>query len=198
MRHWVQVRAGLILLAIVIGLIDGCPTPREKRVPEPLRGVVQAGVAIRREILRPLRPVRELFRLRQQYRLFPTAKLEQHLLWVEARTAGSREWRILYRPHDDEHAFMADRFEYRRLRGAWNPGTRGQQGGYGPFAQWVAGLVFESDPTIDRVRVRLEKIQLDPEIGGYHTSGEFEGNRVERRSKWQQHRAGRPVKGSPR
>src|SRR4029453_13653691 len=96
-----------------------------------------------RLVMTPFQPLGELLRLRQTWKLFPTAKREQHLMWVEARRAESDEGEPPYRPNDPAHDLWADRLEYRRLRGAWNPGTRGTRTGYGPFVEWLAAELFD-------------------------------------------------------
>ena len=50
----------------------------------------------------PFRPLGELLRLRQRWKLFPTAQRDQYLMSVEARGAASRDWEVLYRPGDDK------------------------------------------------------------------------------------------------
>lgn len=187
-RIWRHLRAGLILLAIVIALLDGAPIPPVKRAPEAIQPAVAWMGRTRATLMKPFRPFGDLFRLRQQYKLFPTAKREQYLMWIEVRRAGERVWELVYRPNDPVHDEMRHRIEYRRLRGAWNPGSRGTQLGYGPFVHWVAGELFARDEEVDQVRVRMEKIVLRPREGDYLAEGEFEHAKVERRSKWEKRR----------
>lgn len=184
-RAWPHVRAGLVALAILVGLIDGCPIPSSKRVPDGWADVVKGWARARRIVMTPFKPLGELLRLRQTWKLFPTAKLEQHRMWVEARKTGTKaDWELLYRPHDPDHALFADRIEYRRLRGVWNPGSKGTRTGYGPFVEWLSGEIFEHHPDFDRVRVRMEKITLDPSEGGFISSGSFELEKSQGRARW--------------
>lgn len=190
-RTWPHVRAGLVALAILVGLIDGCPIPATKSVAEEWQDEVKAWRRARTTVMRPFKPLGELLRLRQTWKLFPTAKLQQHRMWVEARKTGTKDgWELLYRPHDPEHDFLADRIEYRRLRGVWNPGTRGTGSGYGPFVEWLAGQVFEARADVDRVRVRMEKVVIDPAEGGFVPSGRFELEKTQGRARWEKHRGG--------
>jgi hypothetical protein len=175
------VRAGLVTLAIAVGLADGCPLPTIGDAPPSLRPVVRAAKTVRRVALAPFRPAGELLRLHQRWKLFPTAQREQVRMWVETSTHESRAWQLVYRPQDDEHDLLADRIEYRRLRAAWNPGTRKTHTGYGPFAAWLAGELFARDPAIERVRVQMEAIELQPEHGGFVGLGTFTRSRIERR-----------------
>lgn len=182
---WPHVRAGLVALAIVVGLIDGCPIPSSKRVPEDWADDVKRWARTRRIVMTPFKPLGELLRLRQTWKLFPTAKIHQHRMWVEGRTSGTKDgWQLLYRPHDPDHALWADRIEYRRLRGVWNPGTKGTRSGYGPFVEWLSGEIFEHRPEFDRVRVRMEKIEIDPGEGGFVPSGSFELEKSQGRARW--------------
>lgn len=189
MRAWPHVRAGLVALAIVVGLIDGCPIPPSKSVAEPYRDTVKSWARLRRHVMTPFKPLGELLRLRQTWKLFPTARIQQHRMWVEARKTGTKDsWQLLYRPHDADHDLDADRIEYRRLRGVWNPGTDGTRSGYGPFVEWLAGEIFEAHPEFDRVRVRMEKIVIDPGQGGFVPSGSFELEKSQGRARWKRQR----------
>ena len=181
MRRWPEVRAGLITLAIAVGLADGCPLPAAGKVSPPLRAPLRAVKEVRHAALTPFRPLGELLRLRQRWKLFPRASREQVRMWVEGRDAASGAWRILYRPHDDQHDLMADRLEYRRLRAAWNPGQRTARASYAPFVDWLAAEIFAADPEIDRVRVRMETIDLEPEHGRFVGRGTFVHRRLELR-----------------
>lgn len=182
-------RAALVALAIVVGLIDGCPIPNAKSVSPDLADTVKSWARTRRIVMTPFKPLGELLRLRQTWKLFPTAKIQQHRMWVEARKTGTKDtWELLYRPHDPDHDFYADRIEYRRLRGVWNPGTSGTRSGYGPFVEWLSGEIFEARPDLDRVRVRMEKIVIDPREGGFVPSGSFELEKSQGRAKWKRQR----------
>ena len=177
---WPHARATLVALAMLVALADGCPIPARKHTAPSLRGPRDAVARARRAVMKPFRPVGELFVLRQQWKLFPTARHEQHLMTIEGRTRGERDWTLLYRPHDDDHAFRAEQIEYRRMRGPWNPGSSGPRNAYGPFAQWIAGRVFESYPAFDRVRVRHERIVIDPRAGRYEATGKYDYEKYER------------------
>jgi hypothetical protein len=195
-RIWPHVRAGLVALAILVGLIDGCPIPSSKSVSPPWRERVKSWARTRRIVMTPFKPVGELLRLRQTWKLFPTAKLDQHRMWVDARKTGTKDqWELLYRPHDPDHDVHADRIEYRRLRGVWNPGTKGTRTGYGPFVEWLAGEIFESRADVDRIRVRQERIAIEPEEGGFVPSGKFELEKSQGRARWERRREKEAARG---
>jgi hypothetical protein len=172
----------VIALVLAIGLVDGCPIPSNKRTVPALLPAVKEMRVLRTQALAPFRSVRDGFRLHQLWKLFPTASLNQHRMWVEGRAGKSGAWQILYRPLDPEHTFKADEIEYRRLRGAWNPG-RSARRGYAGFVKWVAGEVFAAWPELDEVRVRLEKIRVNPREGKFEPTGKFQYERTRRREK---------------
>ncbi|HEU5056850.1 MAG TPA: hypothetical protein VFU21_10015 [Kofleriaceae bacterium] len=195
-RAWPHVRAGLVALAILVGLIDGCPIPSAKSVSPRWSDRVRTWARTRRIVMTPFKPVGELLRLRQTWKLFPTAKLDQHRMWVDARKTGTKDqWELLYRPHDPDHDLHADRIEYRRLRGVWNPGTKGTRTGYGPFVEWLAGEIFEARADVDRIRVRQERIAIEPEEGGFVPSGKFELEKSQGRARWERRREKEAARG---
>lgn len=180
MRWWPHVRATLIALAIALGLVDGCPGPRngaEQRIAEQRLGPGLAGVVSRLErtrarVLRPLRPATDLFGLRQRWKLFAGAARKRYRMAIEVRDAGETTWRLVYRPHDDDHDYRAAQIGYRRLRGAWNPhSTYGARGGYAIFVRWIADRIFAEEPRADGVRVRMERIEIGAH-GDYTATGE--------------------------
>lgn len=179
MRTWRHLRAGLIGLAIVLGVADGCPLPRnaserriaDQRLGEPLAAATFRLEGARRWLLRPVQPAAALFGLRQRWKLFAGAARRRYRMSIEVR-AGAEPWRLIYRPHDDEHDWLADAIAYRRVRGAWNPhSTYGARGGYQPFASWIADEIFARDPRATAVRVQMEKILIGHH-GDYHATGE--------------------------
>ena len=180
MRYWRQLRAGLIALAILLGLIDGCPMPRngtERKLARQRLGPDLAGAVVRLEhvrdrILRPLRPATDLFALRQRWKLFAGAARKRYRMTIEVRNQGETTWRLIYQPHDDDHDFLGAQIGYRRVRGSWNPHTTyGARGGYPIFAAWITDEVFARDPRAAEVRVQMDKIVIGPH-GGYTVTGE--------------------------
>lgn len=178
--RWAPIRAGLIALAIVVGLLDGCPIPAPSERPTMERRLSPAAVEavdavdkVRVELLKPFRPLGDLARVRQRWKLFAGASRKRWRMRIDARTAPTAEWQLVYRVLDEDHDFMAGALEYRRVRGAWNPhSTHGPRGGYGPFVQWVARRVLASDPAWTEVRVQQERILIGPH-GGYRGTGEM-------------------------
>jgi hypothetical protein len=179
-RYWPATRSVLVALLLVVALIDGCPIPSNTRTAPALLPTVKSLRKLRTTLMKPTKKVRDGFRLHQTWKLFPTANLNQHRMWVEGRTDRKAEWEILYRPDDPEHTFKADEIEFRRLRGAWNPG-RSPRRGYTPFTKWVAREIFAARPDLNEVRVRLENIKVKPKQGTYESVGKFQFERSIRR-----------------
>ena len=210
MRRLPDIRAGLILLAIVVGLLDGCPVPRPGRaeldhpsnrrelerwtrrlarvgidttpdaLADGLVGVGRTWARTQAILLWPFQPIRWVTELRQRWKLFPVADDEPLRMQIEAR-GPTGDWELLYRPLDDEHRFMAGPLEYRRVRGLWNPGTMGTRDGYRQFVEWIAAEVFRRDPTFVEVRVRMERLRARARDGVLEATGEFVHEKVRRR-----------------
>lgn len=178
-ERWPHARAALIALAIVVGLLDGCPIPRgaerpvmERRVPPAVVDVIDAVDRVRTTLLRPFRPLADAAKLRQRWRLFSGANRSRYRMRVEART-GDGDWELVYRVLDDDHAFRADAIEQRHVRGAWNPhAIAGARPGYPAFARWIGGEVLAAFPRYTEVRVAQEKIAIRAR-GGYEPTGEL-------------------------
>ena len=189
-RRWRELRAGLIALAIGLGLLDGCPLPTngaERSIAQQRLGGDAARTIDRVErarswLLRPVRPAAELLGLRQRWKLFAGADRHRYRIAIEVRVEGETAWRLRYRPHDGDHAWLAAAIEYRRMRGAWNPhSTYGARAGYARFADWVADQAFAQDARTVEVRVRMEKIVIG-DHGDYRGTGEDAYTIVRRRA----------------
>ena len=144
---WPACRAALLTAVMILGLLEGCP-------------------AIERRVNAPLQPIGRALKITQRWRLFPVANADRFRMWIEARTGADAPWQLLYRPHDDAHTWLADELEYRRMRGAWNPGTRSLRGAYPAFVTWVARTTFARDPRWNELRVRMEVLDIDPRRAG--------------------------------
>jgi hypothetical protein len=156
-RSWPAVRAALVTFVLVISLVEGLPAGDA--------GLVRLARA-QKTVLSPFRFVFDGLRITQRWKLFPVANPDRFRMWIEARTAANAPWQLLYRPHDDAHTWLADELEYRRMRGAWNPGTRNVRGAYPSFVTWVANTTFARAPAWQAVRVRMEVLDIDPRRAG--------------------------------
>lgn len=170
-------RALLLLLALVVNAIEGCPVPRvgEHQLDRPIgrRELVRWSsildvpeTELRAEVLgasAEASAIRDTLRApsawffahshtTQQWSLFTIADPDPWWMHVEGRIDGA--WVLLYRPNDPEHTFLAELLEYRRVRAIWNPGTDGPRADYPRFVDWIAREVRARRPEIDAVRVR--------------------------------------------
>lgn len=182
---WPAIRATLIAVAIVVGLIDGAPiaTPRAmERLPPWLREV---SVVLRRcqeTLLVPWQPIKQLFALSQRWDMFATTSGTRFRMWVETRRAEGEPWTVLFRAHDEEHAFFSDVFAYRRIRNVYSPSrVYGAKAAYPAFASWLAREIFTRQPDAIEMRVSIERVPIRPHGGGFEPSGEFDYVLVRRR-----------------
>lgn len=172
---WARVRAALIGLVLALGLLDGLPITEGKgvkRLSPAVRRVAKLSSRARATLLSPFRGLADALVVSQRWSLFSGAKEERHLLWIEGRR-GRRHWTVVYRPHDAEHAWLADSVEYRRVRGAWNAGRRGGGPAYDAFAAWVSARLLRERPELSAVRVRLEEGEIVPRGQGFQPTGRF-------------------------
>jgi hypothetical protein len=165
---WPQIRAGLIALALVIGLIDGCPLPPPDDTPAWERGLVDVVRPIQRAVLTPVAWIGRELRVTQRWALFQVADPSRFRMSIEGlvRPAGparpgeaSTTWQVLYRAGDDDHRDDAGVLEYRRVRGAWNPTDR-LMGQFAPFATWLALRIAAAHPDLVAIRIRYERIAI--------------------------------------
>jgi hypothetical protein len=160
---WPQVRALLITLSIALGLISGFPLPNERaveRLPAAWRGLAQALPGVQSALLSPFRFISNSCAIGQRWTLFSTTGGIRYRLRVEARDTHTGHWRLLYRAQDPEHAFLSRELEYRRVRNGWNPNRRGIKPSYAPFSVWIARTILAQDARFDRVRTRMERVQI--------------------------------------
>lgn len=203
-RAWPHGRAVLIAVAIFAAGIEGCPVravstdelarPLNRREVERwaemldthpdalaarVEGTTSAIARARDALFAPFRPYFDATRTYQRWSLFPIADREPYRMHVEARAADG-DWQLLYRPLDVDATTRASVLEYRRVRGAWNPGSRGPRGAYPAFVDWLANDLFRARPELAEVRVRYERfrIPLPGEPRTNDRSFHFEEHRV--------------------
>jgi len=173
---WAKWRAGLIALAIVFTLIDGCPVPSDENLKRWPERWVQYGIRLRETralLLTPIAGVTEFFDVRQRWKLFSAARIERTWMYVEARRSR-KAWQLLYRPHDPQANYASSLLQYRRIRGAWNVHRPDPGPGYPAFVDAIARRIF-LDPNLryDEVRVRMARIRVLPGRAAFEETGEF-------------------------
>jgi hypothetical protein len=163
-KRWPQVRAGAIALAIVIGLIDGCPLPQpgyEAPWQQPIVDVVRP---VQRALMRPFMWIQRALVVTQRWALFQIAPSERYRLEVHGKRGGA--WELLFRAGDPDHDAYAALLLDERVRGAWNPTDRPPLQ-LRPFAQWFLGHVLAEHAELSAARLRFERVVLeDGEVRG--------------------------------
>ncbi len=173
---WPRARALLITLSIVLGLISGFPVPNAQaieRFPAAWRGVARTLPRVQTALLTPFRFISDACAISQRWTLFSTTGGIRYRLRVEARNAQTKRWELLYRAQDPEHAFMSRELEYRRVRNGWNPNRRGIKPSYAPFSLWIARTILGQDSSFDRVRTRMERVQILERGAGMAWLGDY-------------------------
>jgi hypothetical protein len=173
--YWPRLRALLLALVLFFGLVAGAPFPTAEvrgKFPPDVLALLDSLQRVQLFLLAPVRGISDELGLSQRWALFVGAPVSRYRMHVEAR-AGAGEWQLLYRPHDPEHTFLARQLEYRRVRGAWNPRRTGTPVGYAAFVSWLAGRVFRERPEFSELRVRMERVQIEPRGAGYRATGQF-------------------------
>lgn len=171
---WPRVRAGLVTLAITIGLVNGAPLPGDEQLSKVPAWYARLVPGLRRAqelVLRPFRPLGDTFFLTQRWNVFSGAKTRRYWLSLEGREAKSGRWALVYRPHDPGHTADAAALEYRRVRGAWNPRGLGPQPGYAAFVSFEARRLLAERPELSAVRARIEEIEILPRGAGFRPTG---------------------------
>lgn len=168
--RWPAVRASLIALAMVVGLLDGCPVPSPQQTPTWAQSIVSRGDAARRWLLSPVGWIGANLDFTQRWSLFTGASRQRFRLYVEGRLPDGT-WRILFRAGDPVHAEYADLLAYRRMRGMFRPRGQSIRLQYTAFAAWMTRRVLDDHPELDAARTRLENIAIGE--GSYTPSNTF-------------------------
>lgn len=167
--RWPSIRAALIALAIVFGLIDGLPLPPPEDTPAWEAGFVDVLRHVQHAVMWPVEWLHPRLRIAQRWALYQAPVANRWRLWVEGRDPSGR-WVILYRAGDAEHREYASLLECGRIRGAWDV-TDKAPGQFSPFADWLTARVLDDHPRFTGARMRLEKVTLTPD--GVTPLGEF-------------------------
>ncbi|MBA3452785.1 MAG: hypothetical protein H0T42_06830 [Deltaproteobacteria bacterium] len=158
-RRWPEVRAGLIGLAILLGLVEGCPLPPAQYVRPWQAPFVDIVRPVQQTVLTPVRWIPRHLRFSQRWALFQVAERDAHRLEIQGRVLGG-PWQPLFRAGDPSHAAYAELLEQERVRGVWDPTDRTMYQ-YHAFARWLTQRVLDDRPDLQAVRLRFEKIVID-------------------------------------
>ena len=163
-KRWPHARAGLIALAIAIGLVDGCPLPPPAYVAPWQEPIVDAVRPIQEAVMRPFAWIGRALQITQRWALFQAAARDRYRLEVRGRTGTRVD--VMFRAGDAAHAAYDELLLDERIRGAWNPTDRPPLQ-YAAFAQWFLGRVLADHPALDAAELTFERIVI--------TGGAIEG-----------------------
>lgn len=166
---WPQLRAGLVALAIALGLVDGLPLPPRDDTPAWEQSFVEGLRHARDTLTSPVAWLRPHLRIAQRWAVYQAPGTERWRLWIEARARTGR-WIVLYRAGDPAHQEYADILETGRVGGAWQiPEQEPPQ--FTAFADWLTARVLADHPEVTGVRMEMEKVRLTPD--GVEDLGRF-------------------------
>jgi hypothetical protein len=168
-KRWPEIRAGLLAVVVLFGLVEGCPLPPPEFTPEWEQPFVEPLRRAQRVVLTPVAWIDSALRVSQRWALYQAPSRERFRLWIEGRDDRGR-WQLLFRAGDPEHPWDGERIDYTRPRGTWDP-TTAPPAQYGLFARWVAQRILDEHPTWVAARVRLEKVRITDD--GQEPSGDF-------------------------
>ena len=150
--------AGAIALAILLGLVEGCPLPRPHEVEDWQRGYVGILRPIQEVVLAPVAWLPRELQITQRFALFQAASSERFRFVIRGRSRGGGT-RTLFRAGDDAGPYAAV-LAHRRVRGVWNPQRR-PPAQYPAFTRWFARRAFADDPALVEVTFAFERLAID-------------------------------------
>lgn len=187
---WAHIRGALLLGVLLINFCQGFPVPRieAKHIDRPsgrlhlqwwgnlLRGVgfdisndelrdqtLEKSEAIANwhaELVAPLMPAFHHTQIRQRWSLFASSDPHPWWIHIEGRFEGDEDYRLLWRPMDPDADVLQPLFEYRRLRGIWNPGSEDLRGDHPRFVRFAFNALFEELPDLVGVRIRFQRFYV--------------------------------------
>jgi hypothetical protein len=169
-------RAILIAIVLAFGFVAAWPARIPKMVetwPPSLAALALGVGPVQHAILAPFAPVAELLDINSEdWALFGGTGGTRYRMWVEAR-AGHRGYTLLYRAHDERHAYLAGALRYRRVLNIWNPHRNYISRGYPAYVHWLGARIRRDFPRFHAVRVRMEEVTIRRGGEGFEPSGRF-------------------------
>ena len=125
--------------------------------------VGEGATRFRKASMAPLRPIKRLTGTGQSWGLFAYPDPYAGRLVIEAREKKG-EWQVLFSAPGSSGDELSRLMRYRRVRGIYDDnGDRPKPGSlYNRFVDWVAWDIFERQPKIDAVQVRLDLVRIIP------------------------------------
>lgn len=133
------------------------------------------------DIREPFSPAFQAIKANQQWGLFAAVTEIPDRLVIEVDRGDGFE--VVYQRLDPEHDWGDDIYRYRRIRGIWDSVKSGKKprGTYRRLAMWTARRLFEEDPSVERVRFKLERLHLSSPWEPVNDEIEVRAERVHRR-----------------
>jgi len=154
-----QVRAGLIALAIGLGLVDGCPLPPPQYVRPWQAPIVDVVRPIQHAILAPFRWITKHVRFSQRWALFQVAERDAHRLEIDGRVHGGPWLAAVSRRRSSPRGL---RRPPRARAGARCVGSdRSADVPVSRARRWLTQRILDDHPELQAVRLRFEKIVID-------------------------------------
>jgi len=116
-------------------------------------------ILLRNAIVEPLQPIYDFLGMGQAWGLFLQSGRGAHRIRVEGRTADEA-WHMLYRHHQQDDVGLSPWLGFRRLRGIYNPNSKGPRGQYEGFVTWLGKKLCAEHPELIEVRVSMERLVL--------------------------------------
>jgi hypothetical protein len=173
---WNRVRALLIALAMASALVDGCPLPTARvraRLAPSLQQLSDRLYDAQRFALLPVQPIKDAFTIGERWALFSSTGGIRYRMWIEAV--------LLYRAKDEDHTYLRDTLEFRRVLNVWNPSRAGKKASYDAFASWVSRTTMLREPRFEEVRVSMERGRILDRGEAFVPLGTFDDVEVHRR-----------------
>jgi hypothetical protein len=163
--RWPEIRAGLIALAVAIGLVEGCPIPPRAETPEWERGLVEPIRTVQHAVLTPVAWVRPALQITQRWALFQVSEAERYRFEIQGEDTAAG-WHLIFRASDPDHDAYEDLIRYRRVLGAFDP-IKAPPEAYLQAGQWLGHRILADQPALSAVRLRFERVTLaDGEVTG--------------------------------
>jgi len=214
LRPWPVVRALLVGAVIAVEWLDALPLPtlRPSHLKQPIaqaelarwtqllndlgvsvseeelaeRGLAvgEASIAFQKTAMAPFRPLKRLTQTGQSWGLFAYPDPFAGRLIVEAEVDG--EWQPRFRAPERGASLLSRQMRYRRVRGVYDDlGDRHKpRGAYNRLVDWIAGGIFEAEPAVSRVQVRLDLVTVKLPGEGDEPPEKRRHARVRSRAKW--------------
>ena len=117
-------------------------------------------IMMRNAVVKPIKPLFDFAGMGQRWGLFLQSGRSAYRMQVEGRTKGG-DFRLLYSPHQHDPRALESLLSFRRLRGLYNPGVKGEpRPQFEGFVTYLAAALFAAHAELDAVRVRMERLRL--------------------------------------